>query len=373
MIITIVLIVALLLIAVVLGGIRIIYSLTTSKNMNGDGKTKILDIFLYLGIGISLVVSITNFLQVLFTAIDRKFVDILNYTTYVDMTYSDMRFAIASLVVMFPIYVGLSWYVARDIEKYLYKQDITVRKALIYCTLFITVLSLIGTLVSVVYTYLGGDLSVRFGLKALSVFAVAASVFGYYMYSLRRDYSKKTLVPVFIALLAGGVVIASVVWSISIIGTPKEMRAKKIDSTRLSDLSRIQQEVFNRFQTTDKLPISLSELNNAFQGYTVPVDPETREAYEYKVITQPTLRMNYDTKKKEMVTDAVFEICGTFTTVREFNDRGQLAVVGKDGVMMSEYSVANYYYDGDQSPYWNHAAEDTCFKRVITPDMYYGR
>ncbi len=373
MIITIVLIVALLLIALILGGIRIVYSLTTSKNMNGDGKTKILDVFLYLGIGISLIVSITNFLQVLFTAIDRKFVDVLSYSTYVDVTYSDMRFAIASLVVMFPIYVGLSWYVARDIEKYLYKQDIVVRKVLIYCTLFITVLSLIGTLVSVVYTYLGGDLSIRFGLKALSVFAVAASVFGYYMYSLKRDYSKKSIVPVFISFLAAVIVIASVVWSISIIGTPKQMRAQKIDSTRLSDLSRIQQEVFNRFQMTDKLPNGLSELNNAFQGYTVPVDPETGIAYEYKVVSQPTLRLNYETKKKEMITEAVFEICGTFTTKRAFNDRGQQAVIDKGGIMMSEYSVANYYYDGDQSPYWNHAAEHTCFKRVITPDMYYGK
>jgi Domain of unknown function (DUF5671) len=341
--------------------------------MNGDGKTKILDVFLYLGIGISLVVSITNLLQVIFAAIDRKFFDILSSQNYIDMTYSDVRFAIASLIIMFPIYVWLSWYVAKDIEKFFYKQDLTVRKALIYCTLFVTVLSLIGTLVSVVYTYLGGELSLRFGLKATSVFGIAAATFGYYVYSLKRDYAKKSFVPAVVTLLVTVVVLASVVWSISIIGTPQEMRAKKIDSAKLSDLSSIQQEIFNRFQVTDKLPLTLSELNNAFQGYSVPKDPVTMEGYEYKVVSQPTFRMNYDTKKKEMVTEAVFEMCATFNTVRL--ESGMIAPPIKGGTVMADsmYSVANYYYDGDQSPYWNHQAETTCFKRVITPDMYYGR
>lgn len=372
MIVTIILIVALLLIAIFVGGVRIIYSLATSKNMNGDGKTKVLDVFVYLGIGISLVTSVTNLLQIIFTAIDRKFVDTFAYGTYVDMTYSDVRFAIASLVVMFPIYVGLSWYVSKDIQKYLYKQDILVRKVLIYCTLFVTVLSLIGTLVSLVYTYLGGDLSMRFALKAGSVFGIAAAIFGYYIYSLKRNYSKKTMLPVVVTLVATAFVVSSVVWSISIMGTPKEMRAKKVDSTRLSDLSGIQQNVLNRFQMTDKLPADLTELNNAFQGYTVPTDPETKVAYKYSVKQQPTFKVNYETKKKEMVTEAIFEMCATFSTVREFNDRGQ-AVIGKGGVMMSEFSVNNFYYDGDQSPYWNHGIGETCYKRVITSDMYYGR
>lgn len=372
MIVTIVLIVALLLLVLLVGGIRIIYSLATSKYMNGEGKTKILDVFMYLGIGISLVVSVTNLLQVIFAAINRKFIDTLASSVYIDMTYSDVRFAIASLVVMFPIYIGLSWYISKDIQRYLFKQDLMVRKALIYCTLFITVLSLIGTLVSVVYTFLGGELSIRFGLKAASVFGVALALFGYYVYSLRRNYAVKSSIPAVVTIVASLFVITSVVWSISIIGTPKEMRAKKIDSTRLSDLSRIQQEVYNRLQMTDKLPVDLSELNNAFQGYTVPSDPETGAGYEYRVVSQPTFKTNYETKKKEMIAEGVFEMCATFGTLREFNDRGQI-LTGKGGVMMSEYSVANYYYDGDQSPYWNHGAERTCFKRVISSDMYYGR
>jgi hypothetical protein len=377
MIVTIMIIVALLFLTVLITGIRSVYLLTNSHTtMLSDTKTKALDVFIYLGIAISLITSITNLLQILFTAIDRKFVDILSATVYVDSSYSDVRFAIAALIVMFPIYVALSWYVSKDIKKFLYKQDIPVRKIMIYVTLFVTVLTLIGTLVSVIYTYLGGELSVRFGYKALSVFVLASSTFGYYYYSLKRDYSKASKIPMLVTLVTTVLVALAIVWSISIIGTPSEMRAKRIDSTRLSDISRIQQEVFNRVQMTDKLPLSLNELDNAFQGYQVSVDPVTKESYGYNILQQPVIKMNYTTNKKEMVSPAIFELCATFTTVRDSSSRGQaIAYPTKDGLAASDsfYSASNYYYEGDQSPFWNHAAERTCFKRIISSEMYYGR
>lgn len=341
--------------------------------MNGDNKTRALDVFLYLGIGISLVTSVYNLLQILFTAIDRKFADVLS-PSYVDVYNSDMRLAVAFLVVMFPLYIVLSWYVAKDIAKFLYKRDLTIRKVMVYTMIFVTVLSLIGTLVSIIYTYLGGELSARFAYKAASVFVVSLSVFGYYFYSARRDYSNKTSVPLIATLVASVIVLGSLAWSISIVGTPAEMRLKRLDSTRLSDISSIQQQVFNRFQTTDKLPMDLSELNDAFQGYSVPVDPVTKESYVYRVSQQPVVKVNYATQKKEMTTNAVFELCATFDTVRDTNSMRGGSPPIKAGVLSVDvpYSVSNYYYDGDQSPFWNHGTGEVCFKRIISPDMYYG-
>jgi hypothetical protein len=76
-----------------------------------------------------------------------------------------------------------------------------------------------------------------------------------------------------------------------------------------------------------------------------------------------------------MVGNAVFELCATFDTVREFDGRGQMIAYDKGGVGVSEalYSVSNYYYEGDQTPFWNHGVGKTCFKRVMEPSMYYGR
>jgi hypothetical protein len=372
---TIFILVALLIPILLVAAVGSVIYLLIKKNTNSmETKTKAVDVFVYLGIFISLIVSVTNIIQILFTAIERKFTDILEAGRYVDIYGSDMRLAIASLVVAFPIYLLLSMYVSRDIKKFLYKRDLFIRRMFIYVTLFVTALTLLGSLVATIYYYLGGELTVRFGLKALVVFAVAGFVCGYYLYALRRDYSKSTPLPNVIAALSALLVIASLVWSISIIGSPAMMRAKRIDSTRLSDISSIQQQVFNHFQSTDKLPLTLAELNDAFQGYAVPVDPVTKESYTYTVVTQPTVKVNYATNKKEMTSNAVFELCSTFDTVRDVNQlNGGSYPKGSVLSIDPSFSAANYYYEGDQSPFWNHGVGETCFKRIITPDMYYGR
>jgi hypothetical protein len=331
-----------------------------------EPRTKALDVFTYIAIFITLIVSVTNIIQILFAAIERKFTDVIEMGRYVDVYGTDMRMAIASLIVMFPIYLALSMYVSRDIKRFLYKRDLFIRRMFIYTTLFVTAATLIGSLIATIYTYLGGELTVRFGLKTLTVFAIAAAVGGYYLYALRRDYSRETKVPNIIASLAALFVIVSLVWSISIIGTPAEMRLRRIDDTRLSDISRVQQEIFSHLQTSDRLPATLAELDDAFQGYVVPKDPVTGESYEYRVVQQPVIRVNAQLNRKELVTPGSFELCATFDTERKYNDRGTPVTTDK------MYSASNYYYPGDTSPFWNHDAERTCFRRVITSDMYYG-
>ena len=353
----------------------LLYSLITSKNtMNGETKTKAVDVFVYLGIGITLVMSVTNILQIVFTAIDRKFTDVLGATAYMDIYSSDVRMAIASLIVMYPIYLALSWYTAKDITKFLYKRDLTIRKVVIYTMLFVTACTLIGTLITIIYTYLGGDLTERFAWKAVAVAVVAALVGWYYLYSVRRDYTIKTSVPILASIVVTIMVIGSIVWSVSIIGTPAEMRAKRIDSQRLSDLSSLQQQIFSHFQTVDKLPMTLSELNNAFQGYVVPTDPITKESYGYSIKQQPVVKINYTTNQKELIAPAIFELWANFDIARDNNgqDRGGKSTGPISPIDLS-YSVSNYYYESDQSPFWNHGTGEVCFKRIISSSMYYGK
>ncbi len=357
----------------VLGGIVALVVSLIRKNTTMESKTKAVDVFVYAGIFISLLVSVSNIVQILFAAIERRFTDVLEAGQYMDAYSSDMRMAIASLIVAFPIYLALSMYVSKDISKFHFKRDLLIRKLFVYVTLFATAITVLGALVATIYTYLGGELTVRFGLKALATILVAALVGGYYLYALKRNYTKETKLPYLFAGVSTVLVLAALVWSISIIGTPKEMRARRIDDTRLSDISSLQQQVYNHFQTTDKLPATLSELNDAFQGYAVPTDPMTKASYEYRVIQQPTIAVDFMTKKKVMTSNAIFELCADFDTVRETNGDGSPSYpkggIGTD----APYLASNYYYEGDQSPFWNHEAEHTCFKRVITPSMYYGQ
>ena len=67
------------------------------------------------------------------------------------------------------------------------KRSSKVRKWLTYITLFIAAGIIIGDLITVVTGLLAGELTMRFILKALIVLVIAATIFGYYLWSLRQE------------------------------------------------------------------------------------------------------------------------------------------------------------------------------------------
>lgn len=98
-----------------------------------------------------------------------------------------VRFSVSSLIISWPLFVWLSWRIARAVSRQPLKRLSTVRRWLTYLTLFIAAAVLIGDLISLVYALLGGELSLRFALKALVVGALSGSVFGWYLHDLRRE------------------------------------------------------------------------------------------------------------------------------------------------------------------------------------------
>ena len=61
------------------------------------------------------------------------------------------------------------------------------RRQLTYLTLFLAASILIGDLISVVYNFLGGEITIRFLLKVLTVALISGGVFAYYLVELRAD------------------------------------------------------------------------------------------------------------------------------------------------------------------------------------------
>ena len=310
-------------------------------------KTTAKDVFLYLGIIITLSVSIGNMISIVFTALEKVFADPLT-SMYVNDVYNDStRMAVASLVILFPLYVLLSWLASKDVMKNPEKKELIARKITIYIALFVTTCTLVGTLISVVYTFLGGELSALFGWKAFTVFVLALSVFGYYFYTLHRDYKIKTKTPMIIAVVASLVVLSSVVYSISILGTPGEMRKRKLDDQRLMSLSSIQSQIFNEFLRNKSLPKTAGEIQDPFGSFVLPKDPVTKENFEY-LVAKNTL-------------PAEFKLCANFETVRNVTTGGPATKF--------DSPLTQQYYPGDMSPFWNHEAGRVCFTRTITQDI----
>ena len=98
-----------------------------------------------------------------------------------------MRWSISSLIVAFPVFVYVSWLAGRDIAADPNKRHSKVRRWLTYLTLFVASSVLIGDVISLIYSLLGGELTTRFVLKVLVVAFIAGTVFWYYLSDIRRE------------------------------------------------------------------------------------------------------------------------------------------------------------------------------------------
>ncbi len=143
--------------------------------------------FLYLVLFSTLYVSAYNLGGLVFNFIDRAFPDPAQPADFVERTRDAIRWAVASLIIAFPVFLYVSRLVALAIRRETIKRASRVRKWLTYFTLFIATGVLVGDFTTLVYNFLGGELGPRFLLKVLAVGAIAGSSFGYYLWDLRSD------------------------------------------------------------------------------------------------------------------------------------------------------------------------------------------
>jgi hypothetical protein len=144
--------------------------------------------FMYVVLFSMLYVSTFNLGSLIFDFINQAFPDPA-MRAYANGGYvrESMRWSISSLIVAFPLFLYVSRFINRAIRVDSRKRGSKVRFNLTYLTLFIAGSCLIGDVIVLIYNFLGGELTVRFVLKALTIGAIAGPVFGYYVWDLRRD------------------------------------------------------------------------------------------------------------------------------------------------------------------------------------------
>ena len=144
--------------------------------------------FMYLILFTTLYSSAFHFGYLLFEFINRAFPDPAAPHSYFGWQQS-IRWAVASLIIAFPVFLYVSHLLNRDVKLDPSKRALKVRKWLTYMTLFIAASVIIGDLITLVYNFLGGELGIRFILKVLTVGIIASSIFGYYLWDLRQEES----------------------------------------------------------------------------------------------------------------------------------------------------------------------------------------
>ncbi len=241
--------------------------------------------FTYLLLFTTLYISAFNLGALVFDDINRAFPDALDRTSS-EYTRQAVRWALASLIVACPVFFYLSWLVERSVRMDPAKRRSNVRRWLMYLTVFAAASVLIGDFITLVYNALGGELTTRFVLKVLTIGFIAGGIFTYYLADLRLEDTKafpehagwRRLV----TLAAVLSVVAAISAGLFAIGAPSEERARRLDATRIQDLSGISESAKVYFDRHQRLPASLEELSQE-GGMGIAIrDPEGRP-YEYRV------------------------------------------------------------------------------------------
>ncbi len=311
--------------------------------MENPSQTKVSPkhVFLHLFAVIMLYSSAANFLTLVFQYINILAPDKLTQFGYYQTShYQDLiRFSISFIIIVFPALIWISWFLNKNYKKEPETRNMKIRKWLIYFTLFIAGLIIIGDLISIIRSFLGGEITIRFILKSLAVLFLASLIFGYYLWDSRREFPSANKKLKYFTWVVSGLVAMTVITGFFIIGSPAQERIRRFDQQRINNLQNIQFEIVNYWTNKRVLPENLSALENSISGYKAPTDPLTGEPYAYSVNGPES-----------------FELCAVFGLASDSQN--------------TESAVPAKPIDGGYSQNWQYNAGKTCFERKIDKELY---
>ncbi|MBU4031063.1 hypothetical protein KJ756_02825 [Patescibacteria group bacterium] len=261
--------------------------------------------------------------MIVFQIINKKIVDVIQSRG--QFSSDQLKFAISALIVSAPIF----YITARQIFKNLFSgaldKDSQIRKWLTYFILLISSVVMTGWLIAVVNAFLDGELTLKFILKALTAIGIAAIVFTFYLYDIKRENVMGAKDNVIRAYFYGSlaIVIAVFASSLFIVESPTATRDRKMDNEVLSKLQSLDNSIRNYYLENEKLPVDFGELMAEFSYLG---DKDFKEL-EYVVKEEKT-----------------FELCANFRISNEDESDISHDIYGKE---------------------WRHDAGRQCFERKI--------
>lgn len=293
---------------------------------------------LQLGSLITLYLSVSFLLVLVFSIINLLYPDAAQGYYEIESSSYSARLGMAMLVVFFPTYT----YLTRTVNELRRKESETayhgITKWLIYLSLLIGGGVLLGDFVAVILTYLNGELTTRFILKAAFLLIVVGVAFYYYIQDARGYWVKKEQSSIIFGGAMAVTVIASIIVGFLNIESPAVVREMKLDSTQVNDLQEMQWRVQDFITiSSSTLPKTISEVYGEFEA---PRAPEGREAYTYEV------------------TETGFKLCATFAheTIDQHNNF-PMASIDKE---FGDNTITIRNPDN-----WSHKEGRYCFDRIV--------
>ena len=303
------------------------------------------DFFLWAGAIVTFYWSVIAFILLIFDYINYTFPNPLAY--YPANPYqSGISYEMASIIVLFPVYMLLISLIRNGEVRDPSRREIWLRRWALVLTLFVAGAAIAVDVIMLLTTFLNGEeMTSAFLLKTLTVFLVAVGVFMHFIADLRGYWA---VFPARRNAVGAAVAIITVVVIVSgffIVGTPWQARLARFDAQKVSDLQNIQSQVVYYWQAKQKLPSTITDINNSLNFGPVPVDPQSGEQYVYL----PGEGMS-------------FKLCASFNA----ESRGSQNAYYESRAMMPIPAGGK----GMMQDNWQHGMGQICFERTIDPAFY---
>lgn len=299
----------------------------TNKNMNNNAKFA----FYYLLSLVALTFTAISVGMIAYGIIDKTIFDVLATNTS-----DSLKFAISSLIITAPIFFVMQNLISKGLKNSDLAKDSGVRRWLTYLILLVSSVTILGVFIGIINGFLSGELTLNSILKALSIIVIAAIIFSFYLYDIKRENvtEKNKVMRIFFFVSLSLIVIAFAA-SWFFVESPALTRAKRLDQNIINNISNLENAVNAYNEKYEKLPDTIDEIKNNKDIYLdlkSLSDPETGAPISYRKISNNN-----------------FEFCATFRTdTQNVNPRDANA----------------YYFD----PSKTHLAGYQCVSGQIWPD-----
>lgn len=306
----------------------------------------VLNLFSFILLGIVAIALGTLYFEI----IDKYFPDIVadNTSSYAyqsrsQVSTSAIHYAMASLIIAFPLFffVMKMWF--RKFRKDEGKIESQLTKWVTYLVLLVASIIIVGDLITVLFTFLQGEMSVRFFLKSLILLVISGIIFGFYFFERKMVQYKYDVPQRTFSLFSSsvlGLIIVAIIMGFFATGSPKMERMRTLDNQRSADLSSLSSCISNYTLQYKRFPedlLTLQEASSFTYCSSSIKDPETGELYEYFIKEEPASDEG----------DGTYELCASFS-------------LASDDVLMG----SNYRYNTSEL-WYTHGSGRTCFSQRV--------
>ncbi|MEK7557588.1 MAG: DUF5671 domain-containing protein [Patescibacteria group bacterium] len=235
---------------------------------------------------VALVFMATSVGMIIFQIINKNIIDVIDqYSSNYSPT--DLKLAISALIISAPIFYFTIWQIFKNLITGALSKDSAIRRWLTYFILLIVSIVMIGWFIGAINNFLGGEITVKFILKAITAILISAIIFTFYFYDIKREdvdkKNNKIILTYFYCSLI--IIVAVFIASLFFVESPAKTRNRKLDNAILQRFDRIDSEIQSYYIDKKKLPDNFKVLlaGQSYLNSDDLKDPATNVAFDYKV------------------------------------------------------------------------------------------